>query len=238
MQSVQYTQYFLYTAAYVQVINTYPANDTLRVDDEGSAVSDLLFVIEDAQLFGQRFRRIGQHGEFQVAQVGMIGLAFKSGTDDLRESPLVLLAEHLIGKGLGLLVYDPEVQLSNLLGANRRFIETHVPHIGALMRRDLDEVIEASELLVVGLADARTVEVLGQRVREVTFRNKKKLRDKDTYTVAANSYMVSGGSGFSMLPGKPEVGESQGDLEVLELYLKRLPQPVPAPDTNRWQEVK
>ena len=78
----------------------------------------------------------------------------------------------------------------------------------------------------------------GQRVREVTFRNKKKLRDKDTYTVAANSYMVSGGSGFSMLPGKPEVGESQGDLEVLELYLKRLPQPVPAPDTNRWQEVK
>ncbi len=78
----------------------------------------------------------------------------------------------------------------------------------------------------------------GQRVREVTFRNKKKLRDKDTYTVAANSYMVSGGSGFSMLTGKPQVGESQGDIEVLELYLKRLPQPVPAPDTNRWQEVK
>jgi len=99
-------------------------------------------------------------------RVGMIGLAFKSGTDDLRESPLVLLAEHLIGKGLGLLVYDPEVQLSNLLGANRRFIETHVPHIGALMRRELDEVIEASDLLVVGLADARTVEVLGQRVRD------------------------------------------------------------------------
>jgi GDP-mannose 6-dehydrogenase len=99
-------------------------------------------------------------------RVGMIGLAFKSGTDDLRESPLVLLAEHLIGKGLNLLVYDPEVQLSNLLGANRRFIETHVPHIGALMRRELDEVIEASDLLVVGLADARTVEVLGQRVRD------------------------------------------------------------------------
>ncbi len=78
----------------------------------------------------------------------------------------------------------------------------------------------------------------GQRVREVTFRNKRKLRDKDTYTIAANSYIVSGGSGFSMLPGKPQVGESQGDIEVLELYLKRLPQPVPAPDTNRWQEVK
>jgi GDP-mannose 6-dehydrogenase len=99
-------------------------------------------------------------------RVGMVGLAFKSGTDDLRESPLVLLAEHLIGKGLNLLVYDPEVQLSNLLGANRRFIETHVPHIGALLRRELEEVIEASDLLVVGLADARTVEMLGERVRD------------------------------------------------------------------------
>jgi GDP-mannose 6-dehydrogenase len=99
-------------------------------------------------------------------RIGMVGLAFKSGTDDLRESPLVLLAEHLIGKGLNLLVYDPDVQLSNLLGANRRFIETHVPHIGALMRRELEEVIQASELLVVGLADARTVEALGQRVRD------------------------------------------------------------------------
>ena len=71
----------------------------------------------------------------------MIGLSFKTGTDDLRESPLVLLAEQLIGKGLSLLVYDPEVHLSHLLGANRRFIEKHVPHIGSLMRRDIESVI-------------------------------------------------------------------------------------------------
>ncbi len=99
-------------------------------------------------------------------RVGMIGLAFKSGTDDLRESPLVLLAEHLIGKGLNLLVYDPEVQLSNLLGANRRFIETHVPHIGALMRQDLEQVIGESDVLVVGLNDARTIETLETHVRD------------------------------------------------------------------------
>jgi GDP-mannose 6-dehydrogenase len=86
-------------------------------------------------------------------RVGMIGLAFKSGTDDLRESPLVLLAEQLIGKGLSLLVYDPEVHLSNLLGANRRFIERHLPHIGALMRRDIESVIGESQLLIVGLCD-------------------------------------------------------------------------------------
>jgi GDP-mannose 6-dehydrogenase len=98
-------------------------------------------------------------------RVGMIGLAFKTGTDDLRESPLVLVAEQLIGKGLSLLVYDPEVHLSNLLGANRRFIETHVPHIGALMRRDLESVVAESDLLIVGLADRATIAGLVKHVR-------------------------------------------------------------------------
>ena len=98
-------------------------------------------------------------------RIGMIGLSFKSGTDDLRESPLVTLAEHFIGKGLQLLVYDPEVHLSNLLGANRRFIEQHVPHIGSLLRADLTEVVAASELLVVGLNDAQTVAALKRHVR-------------------------------------------------------------------------
>jgi GDP-mannose 6-dehydrogenase len=99
-------------------------------------------------------------------KVGMIGLSFKTGTDDLRESPLVLLAEHFIGKGLGLLVYDPEVQLSSLLGANRRFIEQHVPHIGSLLRENIHEVTEGSELLIVGLNDSRTLDLLRKHVRD------------------------------------------------------------------------
>ena len=98
-------------------------------------------------------------------RIGMIGLSFKVGTDDLRESPLVLLAEHFIGKGLSLLVYDPEVHLSNLLGANRRFIEQHVPHIGQLLRRDIAEVVAASDVLVVGLNDAATVAALHEHAR-------------------------------------------------------------------------
>jgi GDP-mannose 6-dehydrogenase len=98
-------------------------------------------------------------------RIGMIWLSFKPGTDDLRESPLVLLAEQFIGKGLNLLVYDPEVHLSRLLGANSRFIEEHVPHIGAHLRSDIESVIAESDLLVVGLDDARIFESLERHVR-------------------------------------------------------------------------
>jgi GDP-mannose 6-dehydrogenase len=98
-------------------------------------------------------------------RIGMVGLSFKTGTDDLRESPLVLLAEHFIGKGLELLVYDPEVHLSNLLGANRRFIEQHVPHIGSLMRQELAQVIEASDTIVLGSSDRNVQRELARRTR-------------------------------------------------------------------------
>ena len=98
-------------------------------------------------------------------RIGMLGLSFKTGTDDLRESPLVLLAEHFIGKGCTILVYDPEVHLSNLLGANRRYIEQHLPHIGSLIRNDIAEVIAGSEVLVVGLGDAAVVAGLAQHTR-------------------------------------------------------------------------
>lgn len=98
-------------------------------------------------------------------RIGFVGLSFKTGTDDLRESPLVTLAEQLIGKGMNLSVYDPEVHLAQLLGANRRYVETHLPHIGQLLRADLTQVIAESELLVVGLADARVYEALATHCR-------------------------------------------------------------------------
>jgi len=82
--------------------------------------------------------------------VGILGLSFKSGTDDLRESPMVLLVETLIGKGLKLSIYDRDVQLARLVGANREYIEREIPHISSLLRRDLDEVIDSAEVVIIG----------------------------------------------------------------------------------------
>jgi GDP-mannose 6-dehydrogenase len=82
--------------------------------------------------------------------VGILGLSFKSGTDDLRESPMVTLVEALIGKGLKLTIYDSDVQMARLVGANREYIEREIPHISSLLKRELDEVVDSSELVIIG----------------------------------------------------------------------------------------
>ena len=98
-------------------------------------------------------------------RIGFLGLSFKTGTDDLRESPLVTLAEQLIGKGMQLSIYDPEVSLSRLLGANRRYIETHLPHIGELLCPEIEPVISGSDVLVLGLSDDATAQALVRHCR-------------------------------------------------------------------------
>lgn len=99
-------------------------------------------------------------------KVGMIGLSFKSGTDDLRESPLVTVAERLIGKGLDLRIYDPEVQLSRLIGANRRYIEEAIPHIGNLMVETCGDAIAHAKVLIVGLADKELLDKVKEQSRD------------------------------------------------------------------------
>ena len=86
-------------------------------------------------------------------RVGLLGLSFKEGTDDLRESPIVTLAEQLIGKGYELAVYDRNVRLANLVGANREYIMNHIPHIGRLVVDRLEELLEHSDVVVVASAD-------------------------------------------------------------------------------------
>lgn len=90
-------------------------------------------------------------------RVGMLGLSFKAGTDDLRESPLVIMAERFIGKGLQLSIYDPQVNVARLIGANRRFIEESIPHIASVMTGDVEQLVREADVLVVA---TRTPEVL------------------------------------------------------------------------------
>ncbi len=93
------------------------------------------------------YRMVTQAGS---KRVGVLGFSFKAGTDDLRESPIVELIERLIGKGYQVQVYDRNVSLANLHGANRAYIEKEIPHIAQLMTDTVDEIIEGSDVIVIG----------------------------------------------------------------------------------------
>jgi len=81
--------------------------------------------------------------------IGVLGLSFKQGTDDLRESPIVTVIERLLGKGLRLAIYDRDVQLARVFGANKEYIEGEIPHISELMHPDLHSVVSLSDVIVI-----------------------------------------------------------------------------------------
>lgn len=83
-------------------------------------------------------------------EVGLVGLSFKPDTDDLRESPMVTLAERLIGKGYQLRIYDPSVNLAKLVGANRSYIEQAIPHIAELLVPTYDDLLAHAKTIVIG----------------------------------------------------------------------------------------
>ncbi len=93
--------------------------------------------------------------------IGLAGLSFKAETDDLRESPLVELAERLIGKGYDLRIYDPNVSLARLTGANRDYILNHIPHISRLLVDSADELLNHAKTIVVGNNDPKVIALLG-----------------------------------------------------------------------------
>ncbi|MBL1276316.1 MAG: nucleotide sugar dehydrogenase [Ectothiorhodospiraceae bacterium] len=86
-------------------------------------------------------------------KIGILGFAFKAGTDDLRESPVVEVIERLVGKGYDLRLYDKNVSVASLVGANKEYIREHIPHIYNLMADSVDDVIEHAETLVIGTND-------------------------------------------------------------------------------------
>jgi len=85
-------------------------------------------------------------------RIGVLGMAFKAGTDDLRESPIVTLIEMLIGKGMDVAVFDRDVSSANLIGSNREYIEKEIPHIWTLVDDSMDRVVERSDVVVIGNA--------------------------------------------------------------------------------------
>lgn len=88
--------------------------------------------------------------ERRTQRVGLLGLSFKVGSDDLRESPFVRLAEELIGKGVPLTIYDPDVALSDVFGRNRAYVDEHLPHVGKLVVHDFEAFVASTDLIIVG----------------------------------------------------------------------------------------
>ena len=87
------------------------------------------------------------------ARVGILGFSFKAGTDDLRESPMIEIIERLAGKGYDLRIYDKNVHVAKLVGANRDFILNRIPHVSKLMVDDIDSVLKHAETIVIGNKD-------------------------------------------------------------------------------------
>ncbi len=98
-------------------------------------------------------------------RVGVLGFSFKAGTDDLRESPVVELIERLIGKGFDLRLYDRNVNVAKLVGANRDYILNRIPHIVRLMVASIEEVLDHADTIVVGNGD-REFDQIPERVRD------------------------------------------------------------------------
>lgn len=98
-------------------------------------------------------------------KVALFGLAFKPGTDDMRDSPLVALAERLLGKGFDIAIYDGFVKLSRLLGKNKEFIEREIPHLDRLLRESPEAALHDAEVLVIGHADAQVRQTIIARAR-------------------------------------------------------------------------
>ena len=100
-----------------------------------------------------------QHALDQIVEtgrkrVGLLGFSFKAGTDDLRESPMVILAETLLGKGYDVRIYDRNVLIARLTGSNKEYIEQQIPHLSRLLCDSIDDVVDQSDIIVVGNAGA------------------------------------------------------------------------------------
>jgi len=108
-------------------------------------------------------RGIQQVMDLPVERIGVFGLAFKENTDDLRESPVVALLEHLIGKGRQVRVYDPHIRMDEIYGSNQRFVLAAIPHIANLLESDLEKMLAWAECVVVTQRAAPPIQAIIER---------------------------------------------------------------------------
>jgi len=110
--------------------------------------SPIIEAIEDSNI-NQKRVAINLIETQKIKKIGILGLSFKAGTDDLRYSPIVEVAEYFLGKGYSLRIFDKNVSLSKLSGTNKEYIDEHIPHLSELLNENFEEVIENSELLII-----------------------------------------------------------------------------------------
>lgn len=115
---------------------------------------------------GQIRRGVEAVLETRKRRIGVVGLAFKQGTDDLRESPTATLVEALIGKGCDVRILDRNVSIARLVGANRRYIEEEIPHITSLMCESVEMLLAHAEVLVIGNASEEAALALAAAGRD------------------------------------------------------------------------
>jgi len=124
-------------------------------------ITPVLSAIEESNALQKQlaYQMILETGQRKVA---ILGLSFKAGTDDLRESPIVEVTERLLGKGFQIKIYDEKVNYTKITGTNRDYIDAHIPHLSDLISNDLEKVLADSEVIVVN-QKSQTFEQIGKQ---------------------------------------------------------------------------
>jgi GDP-mannose 6-dehydrogenase len=107
-------------------------------------------------------RAVGMLSKYFGKKIAILGISFKAGTDDLRNSPFVEVVEILLGRGFDLCIYDENIQIARLTGKNKEYIESRIPHLAKLLSHDLNKVIRDSDVIVVSNKERQFEEALQQ----------------------------------------------------------------------------
>ena len=108
----------------------------------------------------QKQRAVGILSKYFGKKIGLLGLSFKAGTDDLRNSPAVEIVEALIGRGFDISIYDKNIQVARLAGKNKEYIEARIPHLSKLMMDDLDVLVNESDVIIITNKEPEFIQLL------------------------------------------------------------------------------